>query len=97
MAENAPFIVRQAADKLRREALRYLPGGPEERFRNDVAAAWIQCAIDMELHGAQVVPFIGLTHVDPDAKMVVDASGRGNTLWLMIFYAAYAYLKDGPE
>lgn len=96
-SENAAFVVRRAAEKLRREALHYLPGGPDERFRNDIAASWDQCASEMELWGARVVPFIGQTHVDPNAKMIVNAAGAGNALWLMIFYAAYAYLGDEPR
>jgi hypothetical protein len=91
---NPAFIVRQGAEFLRRDALRYLPGGPDERFRYAVAASWVQCADDMELRGARVVPFVGQTHVDPDANMIVDGAGFGNTLWLMIFYAADAYVKD---
>lgn len=97
MAENAAFIIRQAAEKLRIDALHYMPGGPDERFRNDIAGSWEACANDMELYGARVVPFIGQTHVDPNAKMIVDGSGRGSTLWLMIFYAAHAYLGDEPR
>ncbi len=93
---NAPFTVRRAVAMLRQDALRYLPGGHDEAWRNAVAAAWDVIADEMELYGARVVPFIGQRGMDPDAVTIIaGGTGYGNTVWTATYAAACAYIgKD---